>query len=429
MKKKILVTLFAMTMTAAMITGCGNKPSQSLAAESSQESTVESSEASTDESTAETEPSTETEPTQESESAPEQTEQESSVETASEPTEASTEESQDSNQAASEEAPKETEAADPAVESSASVESVPETTTAPETAALTEQAEQPQAPDYAVTAMSATMYVKNSVNLRQGPGTGYAKVGSLNKGDQVNVTGQADNGWYQLDSGAFVSNKYLDSNAPATTAAAVPGAAGLPTDPAEIVNPLEVSSVSAYVANATDFFNYLNQQREAAGLCTLTWDDGMAAVAQRRAKELATDFSHNGNVERYNENIHTTNNMSSTYVDWYNSFYNSTAHRETMMNPNIGRGSAALYFDGFNNYYVVCNFEGNPISAEELLEQFNPDNMVQIGENAYIGKSEYDAVINAGIDPSAQPDDEANKRMDELDRLAEEGLIDVPSLN
>lgn len=423
MKKKILVTLFAMTMTAAMITGCGNKPSQSLAAESSQESTVESSEASTEESTTETEPSTEAETTQESEPT---TEQESSAETASEPTEASTEESQDSNQAAPDEEPKETEAADPSV----SVESVPETVTEPvETTAPTEQAEQPQAPDYAVTAMSATMYVKNSVNLRQGPGTGYAKVGALNKGDQVNVTGQADNGWYQLDSGAFVSNKYLDSNAPATTVATVPGAAGLPTDPAEIVNPLEAPSVSAYVANATEFFNYLNQQREAAGLCTLTWDDGMAAVAQRRAQELATDFSHNGNVERYNENIHTTNNMSSTYVDWYNSFYNSTAHRETMMNPNIGRGSAALYFDGFNNYYVVCNFEGNPISAEELLEQFNPDNMVQIGENAYIGKSEYDAMIDAGIDPSAQPDDEANKRMDELDRLAEEGLIDVPSLN
>ena len=331
MKKKILVALFAMTMTAAMITGCGNKPSQSLAAESSQESTVESSEASTEESTAETEPSTESEPsteaepTQESESAPEQTEQESSVETASEPTEASTEESQDSNQAASEEAPKETEAADPAVESSASVESVPETTTAPETAALTEQAEQPQAPDYAVTAMSATMYVKNSVNLRQGPGTGYAKVGSLNKGDQVNVTGQADNGWYQLDSGAFVSNKYLDSNAPATTVATVPGTAGLPTDltgaAAPVLTDTDLLALPATTASTgVDFLNYLNQQRSAAGLGTLTWDDGMAAVAQRRAQEITKGLDHSGNVEQYGEIIQQA--ISGSATEWYNNWYN-----------------------------------------------------------------------------------------------------------
>ena len=99
----------------------------------------------------------------------------------------------------------------------------------------------------------------------------------------------------------------------------------------------------------------------------------MAAVAQRRAKELASDFSHNGNTERYNEN--------------------------------------------------------NPLTTEELLEQFNPDNMVQISENAYIDKRSYDALINAGIDPGAQPDEETIKRMDELTKLAEEGLIEVPSLN
>ena len=52
---------------------------------------------------------------------------------------------------------------------------------------------------YTVTEMSATMYAQNAVNLRQGPGTEYAKVGNLTKGQQVTVTGQAGNGWYQLD--------------------------------------------------------------------------------------------------------------------------------------------------------------------------------------------------------------------------------------
>ena len=424
MKKRALITLLALTMTAAMITGCGNKPSQDQAAETTQESTVESSEESTDAAPDESEPGSDAEPTTEStEDGAEQTSSE-------EPSEAQAEESQEPSQEASQGNESASNESESAAESgpAAQAETTPEVT--PVTTEAQAPAEQPQAPEYDVTAISATMYVKNTVNLRQGPGSSYAKVGSLNKGEQVTVTGQAANGWYQLDSGAFVSNKYLDSTAPAATTATVPGTTVLPTDQTGVVTPVDtLATVDPYVAPATEFFDYLNQQRSAAGLCTLTWDSDMAAVAQRRAKELATDFSHNGNVERYNENIHTTNNMSSTYVDWYNSFYNSTAHRETMMNPNIGRGSAALYFDGFNNYYVVCNFEGNPLSAEELLEQFNPDNMVQIGENTYIGKDDYNAMIEAGIDPSAQPDEEANKKMDEQNKLIDEGVMDEIWLN
>lgn len=276
------------------------------------------------------------------------------------------------------------------------------------------------------------MYVKNSVNPRQGPGRDYSKVGSLNKGDQVTVTGQADNGWYQLDSGAFVSNKYLTNDAPAATTVpgTVPEMAVAPTDTAmfptvdengAIVLP-NMLNVDPYVANASEFFDYLNQQRSAAGLCTLTWDSDMAAVAQRRAKELASDFSHNGNTERYNENIHTTNDLNSTYVDWYNSFYNFKAHRETMMNPNIGRGAAALYFNR-RNYYIICNFQGNPLTAEEQLEQLKPENLIQAGGNES-GIVNSFSTTGETLNPNNPDDAEIINKIEEQDKLIDSGVIE-----
>ena len=404
MKRRVLITLMAITMTAAMITGCGKKPVENIVDEITQESTMETETEPSQEPSTEVEPSTEEQP---AESDPE------------------TDTTTPDETPAPTEAPTETE---PSQEES-KPEAVPEADTVPlantPATANTTEAPTEQAPDYTVTAMNATMYVKNSVNLRQGPGTGYSKVGSLNKGDQVTVTGQAENGWYQLDSGAFVSNKYLTTNAPAAVpvdTTTVPGVT-VP-DQIGIVNPLEVSP---YVANASEFFDYLNQQRSAAGLGTLTWDSDMAAVAQRRAKELASDFSHNGNVERYNENIHTTNNMNSTYVDWYNSFYNSQAHRETMMNPNIGRGAAALYFDG-RNYYVICNFAGNPLSAEEQLEQLKPENLAHAGGNESGTVNSY-STSGETLDPNNPNDAELIDRIEDLVDQANQGLIDVPSLN
>ena len=364
MKKKFLVTLLSLTMTAILVCGgCGNKTDQSMAADMNP-TEVES-----------TDPAEESENTDDSESA---TEPEESKEPEEETVTTPTPEPTQTPEAVSDEqeSEEETEESKEVPHESAATTPAPEETTvpAPESAA-TETATE-QAVSYTVTEMSATMYAQNAVNLRQGPGTEYAKVGNLTKGQQVTVTGQAGNGWYQLDNGAFVSNKYLGDAAPMQQVTGT-----TPTDPIAPRDPLGgigESANTSYVANATDFFNYMNQQRSAAGLGTLTWDDGMAAVAQRRAKELATDYSHNGNVEMYGENIH--NNTSGSYVDWYNSFYNSSAHRETMMTPNYGRGAAAVYFDGFK-YYVVSNFAGTPLSTEQLIEQSQPGNLIPAGGN------------------------------------------------
>lgn len=65
-----------------------------------------------------------------------------------------------------------------------------------------------------------TMWTTQNVNCREGASTEYNKVGSLKEHEQINVTGVASTGWYQItkEDGAvvYVSNKYLTEEAPTT---------------------------------------------------------------------------------------------------------------------------------------------------------------------------------------------------------------------
>jgi len=61
---------------------------------------------------------------------------------------------------------------------------------------------------------TATMTVSCSSTLlvRSGPGKNYDKIGSLNDGEQVSVTGRCSNDWYRIDYGGkdgYVSGNYL----------------------------------------------------------------------------------------------------------------------------------------------------------------------------------------------------------------------------
>lgn len=63
-----------------------------------------------------------------------------------------------------------------------------------------------------------TMWATQIVNCREGASTEYNKVGSLKEHEQVNVTGVASTGWYQItkEDGTvmYVSNKYLTEEDP-----------------------------------------------------------------------------------------------------------------------------------------------------------------------------------------------------------------------
>ena len=65
---------------------------------------------------------------------------------------------------------------------------------------------------YTVFEEKKTMYAINPVNVRCGPNTDFKIVSYLNSQEKVEVTGQADNGWFQImveGKQAYISNRYL----------------------------------------------------------------------------------------------------------------------------------------------------------------------------------------------------------------------------
>ncbi|MCD8005668.1 MAG: family 10 glycosylhydrolase [Oscillospiraceae bacterium] len=86
-------------------------------------------------------------------------------------------------------------------------------TTAPESSAETTAiVETEVSTDYTITDYEATMYAINSVNVRQLPDADSDRIGHLDKGDSVTVTGIVSNGWYRIEFKGgeyFVNGRYL----------------------------------------------------------------------------------------------------------------------------------------------------------------------------------------------------------------------------
>ncbi len=61
------------------------------------------------------------------------------------------------------------------------------------------------------------MYASDTVNVRSGAGTDYDKLGKLSWGSEATVTGETDNGWYEVlygDVTAFIRGDYMVSELP-----------------------------------------------------------------------------------------------------------------------------------------------------------------------------------------------------------------------
>ncbi len=194
MIKRILATALALSLALTMLFGCAEggreEPENPPALETAEQSpkTAENSEAATEpvteipEETSETqtEPAPETEPVTETE---------------------------------------------PAAEMESSETAAPETEAFSETVATSVTAETLQSETFAVSVkdMSGKMYAVNDVNVRLLPDASSERIGHLDRGDEVEITGQAENGWYRIkfrDGEYFVSNSYLSSEKPAETTAA-----------------------------------------------------------------------------------------------------------------------------------------------------------------------------------------------------------------
>ena len=165
MHKRLLTILATITLSTALLVGCGNKQ------EEIPQATTE-------------------------EIAPEQTEEETAppTEVAEQIPEATTE-------------PVEETTNEPETETTETVEPEPTEEPAPES--------EPQA-IYTFTDMSATMYAQQTVNIRDLPDTDGNKLGSLSTNDEITITGQCnETSWYRFEyngSVAYVSDKYVGEN-------------------------------------------------------------------------------------------------------------------------------------------------------------------------------------------------------------------------
>ncbi len=125
-------------------------------------------------------------------------------------------------------------------------------------------------PTYTVTLFDSpkSMFASNPVNVRKGPTTDFERVGTLNRGQEVTVTGQADTDWYEILYGeekAFVSDHYLQNEKPAEPALQ-PAAADAGAQPTQAVT--EVKNVAGVILVGDSRFV---QMQEHVGANSCTW--------------------------------------------------------------------------------------------------------------------------------------------------------------
>ncbi len=289
---------------------------------------------------------------------------------------------------------------------------------------------------YTYTDMSKTMYAKSAVNVRSLPSTGGTRLGSLSKNQEVAITGQCnETGWYRISYNGgegFVSNKYLVDEPVAAAASTKTAQAqtgtktnsstytGIPVVDAAIdaanakygpniiifedgtIYSTETWQFLGYVDNRASFisnytesvdgFNraiaeqvwaYVNEERAAAGLNTLVWDENIYNFACTRAQQIVTDFSHNGHGS-YGENIET--HFLGTAEAIHNAWYNSPGHHSNYMNASYGSGACAVYvYNGatyaVENFALASSPQTDPYAGQQTRE-YNGETLDLSGQQA-----------------------------------------------
>ena len=105
-------------------------------------------------------------------------------------------------------------------------------------------------------------------------------------------------------------------------------------------------------ARAEQAFAAVNQQRTAAGLPELAWDEGMYETSCRRAAEIVNDFSHAGCPSNFGENIAENYKSISNLI---NAWMNSPGHKSNILNSSYTAGAMGCYYHN-GTYYWVNNF-------------------------------------------------------------------------
>lgn len=220
---------------------------------------------------------------------------------------------------------------------------------------------------YTYSELNQTMYAKSAVNVRDLPSTDGKKIGSLKASQEITVTGKCDQtGWYRFElnnTTGYVSDKYIVSEKPAvntvaannttagnsntagnTTANAQQNTATPAATPAPAQTTTTGSSEPYFDRTvAEQVFALVNNDRVANGLNALAWNEDMYNIAVQRCYEGAAGDIHgmmrNGTSENRTEGQMGDGGAQEIYQSWYN----STAHRNNYLNASYTSGAVAVY--------------------------------------------------------------------------------------
>lgn len=252
---------------------------------------------------------------------------------------------------------------------------------------VSEEEEESVEPEFTVEEYNAVLFVKKAVNVRKGPSTDYEKIGGLNKGDQIQITGIADTGWYQIQyngATAYVASSYLMDEASYQAMIAEEEAAALAAQQAAQQQAAAEQAAAEQAAAEqaalqqqqqqvaqgdykAQVVAIMNQERANAGVGGISQNASLDAVAQIRAQEIALSFSHtrpNGTScftvldEGGIAYMTAGENIAAGYGDpasVMSGWMNSPGHRANILNGSFGQVGIGYYTDpnsGYGTYWV-----------------------------------------------------------------------------
>lgn len=255
---------------------------------------------------------------------------------------------------------------------------------------VSEEEEISEEPEFTVEEHNAVLFVKKAVNVRKGPSTDYEKIGGLNKGDQIQITGIADTGWYQIQyngATAYVASSYLMDEASYQAMIAEEEAAALAAQQAAAEQAAAEQAAAEQAAQQAaaeqaaqqqqqqvaqgdykaQVVAIMNQERANAGVGGISQNASLDAVAQIRAQEIAQSFSHtrpNGTScftvldEGGIAYMTAGENIAAGYGDpasVMSGWMNSPGHRANILNGSFGQVGIGYYTDpnsGYGTYWV-----------------------------------------------------------------------------
>lgn len=254
---------------------------------------------------------------------------------------------------------------------------------ASEAGEVSEEEEESEEPEFTVEEYDAVLFVKKAVNVRKGPSTDYEKIGGLNKGDQIQITGIADTGWYQIQykgATAYVASSYLMDEASYQAMIAEEEAAALAAQQAAQQQAVAEQAAAEQAAlqqqqqqqvaqgdYKAQVVAIMNQERANAGVGGISQNASLDAVAQIRAQEIAQSFSHtrpNGTScftvldEGGIAYMTAGENIAAGYGDpasVMSGWMNSPGHRANILNGSFGQVGIGYYTDpnsGYGTYWV-----------------------------------------------------------------------------